>query len=435
MRGSLTLSTPALRGLLVAVRSERWLARFALLGVAALLSLAAPVSAGADTVTDWNLYASEALVVTANQPPPLAVGNLAMIHGAVYDAVNAIDGRHEPYLGAPSAQSWYSKDAAATAAAYRVLVNVLPAQHASHEARYLASLAAIPEGSAKDGGIAVGDAAGTAMLAARAGDGRFGPYRFPVGLEPGQWRTTPPLLLVNDPFAWVAHLRPFLIQSPSQFPSAGPNALTSAEYAADFAEVKALGSSTSSTRTAEQTDIARFWADHPAGLWSRIFRGLSADHGLQIADNARFFAMLYLTASDAGISCHNDKARWLFWRPVTAIREAAADGNPATDADPQWLPLLVTPPFPEHPSGHTCVSGAIVRTLRDFFGTNRANFSTHSAASGTTRSFTRFSQAIKEVIDARVYSGIHFRTADVQGARLGKKVARWREQHYFNPRP
>jgi hypothetical protein len=141
--------------------------------------------------------------------------------------------------------------------------------------------------------------------------------------------------------------------------------------------------------------------------------------------------MLYLTANDAGIGCQDDKARWLFWRPITAIREAAGDGNPATDPDPAWLPLIGTPPFPEHPSGHACASGAIVRTLRDFFGTDRMRFSTHSAVSGTTRSFTRFSQAIREVIDARVWSGLHFRTADVQGAQLGRRVARWREQHYF----
>jgi len=143
--------------------------------------------------------------------------------------------------------------------------------------------------------------------------------------------------------------------------------------------------------------------------------------------------MLYLTAIDAGISCNNDKAHWLFWRPITAIREAGSDTNPATDPDPAWLPLIATPPFPEHPSGHGCLTGSVAHTLRDFFGTDRATFSAASAVSGTTRSFTRFSQTTKEVIDARVYSGIHFRTADVQGTRIGKKVARWRKGHYFRP--
>ena len=143
--------------------------------------------------------------------------------------------------------------------------------------------------------------------------------------------------------------------------------------------------------------------------------------------------MMYLTAADAAISCWDDKAQWLYWRPITAIREAGADGNRATDADPGWLPLIATPPYPEHPSGHGCVSGSITESLRDFFGTDRAEFSATSAFSGTTRRFTRFSQAIEEIIDARVYSGIHFRTADEQGARIGKQVASWRDRHYFEP--
>ena len=392
----------------------------------------APASARAETVTDWNLYDTEALVVAAGQPPPLAVANLAMMHGAIYDAVNAIDTRYKPYLGAPAAEPWHSNTAAAATAAYRVLASILPAQQASLEARYVESLASIPASGAKDGGIAVGAAAAAQMLAARGSDGRFGPYRFPIGFAPGQWRPTPPAF-VNDPGAWLAQLRPFLMQSPSQFGSEGPNALASSQYAQDFAEVKALGALHGSARNDEQTEIARFWADHPAALWGRVFRQLSAAHGLETPDSSRFFAMLYLTAIDAGISCHNDKSRWLFWRPITAIREADIDGNPATDADRQWLPLLINPPFPEHPSGHACATSSIVRTLRDFFGTNRMSFSAFSAVSGTTRSFTRFSQAIKEVIDARVYAGIHFRTADIQGARLGKKVARWRDRHHFQP--
>lgn len=404
----------------------------AALALGAVTALAAPAAARADTVTDWNQYATDALIGTAGQMPPVAAANLAMMHGAVYDAVNAIDGRHEPYLGAPPARPWYSKDAAVATAAYRVLVAVLPAQQARFDELYARSLAAVADGRAEEGGVAVGSAAASAMLAARANDGRFGSFRWPVGFEPGQWRPTPPMF-VNDPFAWIARMRPFLIDDPSRFRTAGPYPLTSAQYAEEFAEVKAFGSLTSSVRTAEQTEIARFWADHPVALWSRIFRQLSTEHRLRAADSARYFAMLYLTAIDAGISCGDDKAHWLFWRPITAIREAAGDGNPATEPDPGWLPLMVTPPFPEHPSGHTCFSGAVTRTLRDFFGTNHVRFSAHSIGSATTRSFTRFSQAIKEVIDARVYSGIHFRIADVQGARLGKKVARWREQHYFRP--
>lgn len=399
---------------------------------AALLAIAASTPARAETVTDWNQGATDALIVTAGQGPTVSVLHLAMVHGAVYDAVNAIDRRHEPYLGAPRARRWYSTDAAAATAAYRVLVSIVPAQQSALEARYRESLAAIPEGKAKAGGIAVGEAAAARMIAARTGDGRFGRFRFAVGSGPGRWRPVLPMF-VNDPAAWVAKVKPFLVASASQFRSDGPNALAGRRYAREFAEVKSLGALSSSTRTAAQTDMARFWAEHPLAMWSRIFRQLTAGHHLSTAESSRFFAMLYLTAADAVIGCWDDKARWLFWRPITAIREADTDGNRATEAEPEWLPLIATPPYPEHPSGHGCLSGSIVKTLRDFFGTDRAEFSATSAFSGTTRSFTRFSHAIEEIIDARVYSGIHFRAADVQGARIGKQVARWREQHYFHP--
>ncbi len=399
----------------------------ALCALALAFALAGHAPARADTVSDWNRHATEALVGTAGQAPSLAVLNLAMMHGAVYDAVNAIDRRHRAYLASPSAKRRYSTDAAAATAAYRILAAALPAQQAPLAALYEASLASIPAGSAN---ITVGNAAARAMIAARAGDGRLGPYRFPVGMQSGQWRPLAPGF-VNDPLAWFAQLRPFLIRRPSQFRSAGPNPLTSARYAREFAEVKALGALTSSSRTAEQTDIARFWGDHPAAQWSRILRQLAARHGLETAGSARLFAMLYLAAADALISCHNDKARWLSWRPITAIHEAGADGNPATEADLAWSPLLATPPFPEHPCAHACASASIVATLRHFFGSDRARFGTHSSITQTTRSFTRFSQAIEEVVDARVYAGVHFRTADVQGARIGRQVARWRERHYL----
>jgi hypothetical protein len=230
----------------------------------------------------------------------------------------------------------------------------------------------------------------------------------------------------------VADVRPFLIENPSQFRSNGPNPLESKRYAREFDEVKSLGSADSSARTPEQTDMARFWAEHPPAMWSRIFRQLAVGEGLRVADSSRFYAMLYLTAADAAIACWDDKARWLHWRPISAIREAETDGNPATSADPAWVPLIATPPYPEHPAGHPCVSGSIVATLQDFFRSDRRDFGATSAVSGTARSFSRFSQAIDEIIDARVYSGIHFRTADDQGARIGREVAGWRDRHFFH---
>jgi hypothetical protein len=406
--------------------------------VAAAFALAAPVSARADAVTDWNIQATTALITNAGMTPPVAAIHLAIVHGAVYDAVNAIDRRYQPYLVEPRARRWYSKDAAAAAAAHRVLVNLVPAQQAALDTAYAASLAAIRPSRGRDGGVAVGEAAAAAMLAARANDGRFGPFRFPLAANPppGDWRPTPPSNL-NDPNAWVAKVTPFLIRDPADFRTRGPNPLTSRRYAKEFNEVKSLGSATSTTRTAEQTDIAYFWSGHTLAIWSGIFRDLSAQNRLSLAGNARFFAMLYLTGADAAISCWTDKAYWHFWRPITAIQLADTDGNPATIADPSWLPLLPTPPYPDHPSGHNCFSSSAVSTLQDFFHTDRDTFTVASnapppAPPGLTQTFTRFSDVRRQIIDARVWSGIHFRAADEQGAKLGKEVARYREQHYFH---
>ena len=403
-----------------------------LAAVAALVAVAA-APARADTVSEWNLHATNALIVTAAQPPQVSVPHLAMVHGAVYDAVNAIDGGHEGYLlTSRVATPFDSKDAAAATAAYSVLLNLVPAQKPTLDTQYAASLAAIPDGTAKTRGIAVGGAAAAAMIAARTDDGRFGAYRFPVGTGAGQWRPVLPAF-VNDPFAWLKDVRPFLLRSGTQFRSEGPLPLTSRRYAREFDEVKSLGSATSTERTADQTLAARYWAENPPATWSRVFRTLSAQQALSLVDNARFFAMLYLTAADGLISVWDDKAHWSFWRPITAIREADTDGNSKTEPDAGWLPLIATPPYPEHPSGHTGLSGSIVRTLQDFFGTDRVAW-TDTNNAGLTRSFTRFSQAIEEIVDARVWSGIHFRTAEEQGERIGKQVARYREQRYFQPR-
>jgi serine/threonine protein kinase len=213
---------------------------------------------------------------------------------------------------------------------------------------------------------------------------------------------------------------------------------------ADFAEVKKLGALNSSKRTVRQTTAAIFWQFAPAALWNRLARDLSAEHDIAVADEARLLAMINLAAADGAIACWNDKYHWNFWRPRAAIQEADTDGNPATVADPTWEPLfhpstpttpaLITPPFPDHPSGHGCVSGAVLHTFREFFGTNRVAFDVHSGRfPDQPRHFKRFTRALKEIIDARVWGGIHFRTADVQGAVIGKKVARWLEKHYFQP--
>jgi PAP2 superfamily len=416
------------------------------LGLAVLCGMTAPAFARADAVTDWNGYASTAIVVNAGQPPPVSVLSFAMVQGAVYDAVNAIDRGHRPYLVEPAARRSDSKDAAAATAAFRVLVGLFPAQQSTLQPLYDASLAAVDDtpAGAKAGGVAIGEAAATAMLAARANDGRFGPFTPVIGTTPGIWRPTPPLF-APDPAPWVGNVRPFVVPSAELLRTKGPNALTSRDYARDFNEVKTVGSLTSTTRTPDETDAAIFWQEPVFGLWNRIFRTLAASQHLDVADSARLFASANLAAADAAIGCWNDKYHWNSWRPITAIREAATDANRATEADPTWTPLfdpstpvaappaLVTPPFPEHPSGHNCAAGAILRTLRYFFATDQMDFSATSKKSGTTRTFHRFSDTLKENINARVWAGIHFRTADIQGAKLGKKVARYLHQHDLQP--
>jgi hypothetical protein len=237
-------------------------------------------------------------------------------------------------------------------------------------------------------------------------------------------------MFVNDPNAWVKDVDPFLGKDPERFRSHGPYDLGSRRYAREFEEVKRLGSLTSTERSDDQTDAARFWAEGPM-IITRLTRDLAARFELSVADSARMYAMEYLTAADALIAVWDDKARWLFWRPITAIREAAADGNPATEAEPNWLPLINNPPYPDHPSGLAGVTGAMAGSLEDFFGTDRIAFSASSLNSGTTRHFDRFSDMTEEVVDARVWSGIHFRKADEDGARIGKEVAGWRDRYFF----
>jgi hypothetical protein len=387
----------------------------------ALVALAWPTFARADAVTYWDEIASSAIVVTGGQPPPVSALSFAMVQGAVYDAVNAIDRGHRPYLVQPPSNPTDSKEAATAAAAFRVLVGfadlpgLFPSQQPTLQPIYDAYIASLPDNppGSKAAGVVIGEATARAMLTDRQNDGRFGPPPTLYPPAPGIWRPTPPNF-AYDPAPWVGNVRPFLVPNVEMLRTDGPNALTSAEYAEDFNEVKELGSLTSITRTPDQTDAAIFWQDHAHALWHRIFRALAASQNLNVVDSARLFAMETLAAADASIGCWNDKYYWQFWRPITAIREADTDGNPATERDPTWLPLfdpatsvchpplLVTPPFPDHPSGHTCNTGAFVYTLQNFFGTDRIAFSAFSNKSCTWRSFERFSDALKEVIDARV---------------------------------
>jgi hypothetical protein len=412
-----------------------------LLGVLALLVvLATPASARADAVTDWNQVAAAALQSPGTATPPGAgqgaasTAHLAMVHAAVYDAVNAIDRCHEPYVSAPKARRWYSQDAAVAAAARHVLVEGglgIPATRLPViEAAYTAALQPIPDGPAKAGGIATGEAAATALLAARVGDGRFGPFRFTESTLPGEWRLVPPAT-VTDPGAWLKDVTPFVLRGPDRFGGRPPLRLGSRAYAADFNEVKAIGRVDSSTRTPAQTAAAEYWGTTNAtATMASIIRSVADTQGGTLADHARLLASVYTNAADALIVTWRDKARYSFWRPYHAIREAAGDGNRATEADPDWMALIASPPYPEHPSGLSAFGGAVVTTMQHFYRRDRATFS-GTTPGNVTRQFMRFSQLENDIVEARIWSGIHFRFADTEGAKVGRKVARWGSRHAF----
>jgi hypothetical protein len=376
-----------------------------------------------------------------------------MVQGAVYDAVNAIDRGHEPYLidlAQVGAQPWVSQDAAAATAAYRVLRAITPAaRHAVLDAAYTATLAGIPNGPLEQGGVAAGEAAAAAMLAARANDGFLATFTPVIGTDPGDWRPLGwPTAPAFDPDGWVANLKPFVIESPSQFRSRGPLPITSRAYARELWEVRELGALNSTRRTADQTAAAVFWQFAPIALWNPLARSLADRYDLDTADQARLYATINLAAADGATACWNDKYHWSFWRPRAAIREADTDGNFATIGDPTWEPLfsaatqttpgLVTPAFPDHPSGHGCLTGAVMNTMAYFFGTDEVPVTVVSGRSLNgvpipPRHFARFSDVTNEVIEARIWGGIHFRTADVQGTVIGRNVADWLHNHYFRP--
>ena len=427
---------------------NRHMARGLLACATLIVVLSAPAVARADVIGDWNAKAQAEAVLIRPTAHGQARG-MAMVQGAVYDAVNAVVRSHQPYLldlKKVDIQPFASQDAAAATAAHHVLVKIVAADRiAALDTAYQATLTGIPDGPIEQEGIKAGEVAAQAMLDARKDDGYMAAFTPTIGTNPGNWRPIGwPATPAYDPDGWVGNLKPFVIESQSQFRSDGPNAMTSAEYANDYNEVKELGALNSTKRTADQTTAAVFWQFPPAALYNQLARELAAPnrYGLDTFKQARLYAMVNLAMADGATSCWNDKYHWAFWRPRAAIREGETDGNPATIGDPTWESLfhpstgagLATPPFPDHPSGHGCVSGAVLRTFREYFGTDKIAFDIRSGRfPNQPRHYERFSLALKEVVGARIWGGIHFRTADVQGAVMGKKVAFWLQKHYFNP--
>lgn len=397
------------------------LALAALLATLAAVPMAAQAEDDASVINDWNQIGL-ATMAQAGTYPTSASALMGVLHGAIYDAVVSIGGGYEPYLGRLEADPDASKVAAAATAAHGILSELFPDQSTDLQAHLDESLASVPDGPAKDAGIEVGQAAAEQMLTAREGDGMGEEYRLTFGAGPGEYRPTPPDYgEFSD--AGIANVRMFLADDPAYYRTAGPPALDSPEYAADLEETRTLGAREGSTRTPEHEELMAFWFG-PAPQWSQVERSLAAEHGLGIEEAARLFAIANLAAADAAIACQSDKYHWMFWRPITAIREADSDGNPATEADPDWEPVNeVTPPYPEHPSGWNCNAGSHAGALREFFGTDEMAYQITSPESSEPRSYTSFSQGLQEGIDLRIYEGIHFRTADEQGVEVGLKAA------------
>jgi hypothetical protein len=395
----------------------------------------------ADSIADWNQIA-ETAVKAAGHAPPVAALDFAIVHLAIYDAVESIDRRYQPYRTHVH-HAIGSKNAAAAKAGHDVLVGLFPAQSAMLDADYADFLAtnSIDPG---DPGTQVGAQTAAAMLALRSNDGRFppNPPAFIGSTEIGQWRPTPSLLPGPPPsFApglvpWVASVTPFTMKSNSQFRVDPPPRLTSNRWAEDYNEIKAVGSLTSTTRTIEQTEIGYFWADSGPVLWQNALRYISRNYLNDIGDSARMYALAEASLADAQIACWESKYFYNFWRPITAIGLGDQDRNARTDIDVTWQPLINTPNFPEYPSGHASTSGAISYVLRLFFGSDLLNFqmtTTNPNAAQKTRSFSRLSQAEDEVVDARVYVGIHYRNTDRVSQLQGLRVATWVFKNYFRP--
>jgi hypothetical protein len=325
-----------------------------------------------------------------------------------------------------------SKDAAAVAAAHRILVNYFPAQQASLDVQFTASLSAISDtGADIAAGASVGEQAARALIAARANDGLLAnvPYSPPLGL--GFWQPTPPAF-AKPITPWLGQMVPFTMTSAGQFfPDEGPTPLDSQQWIDDYTQVRTLGAVNSTVRTPQQTEIGLFWTEHTGQQYARAFRKLATQQELDTAQTARLMAMLWAGFADSVISCWNAKFSFSFWRPVTAIR--AGGGNPALTGDPLWTPLGATPAHPEYPAAHGCVTGAVSTILASYFGTPNLQFSVDSLVTQTVHTFNSTGDLLAEVEDARIYAGFHYHHSVVQGKVLGTKVAHQLARNFFVP--
>jgi hypothetical protein len=390
--------------------------------VIAVALLCSPAMARADVVLDWNAIA---LSVAGTQNPFNQARILATTQLAVFEAVNAVTGRYAPYLGTVVAPAGASESAAAIAAAHGVLKFYLPASAAVLDAARASSLAAIPDGSAKAGGIATGEAAAVAMIAARLNDGSAPPeFSVLASSDPGVWQLTPSCVAGGGLFLQWRNVVPFGIEDAEDFLADPPPALTSNRYAKDFNEVKSVGSLNSTERPQDRSDVAKFYAgSSPGYVMNLAARQVATAQGRSISHNARAFALLNMAISDSFVVSFATKYHYNFWRPETAIHGAALDDNRKTDPDSTWAPFILTPCFPSYGSNHASGSYSGAEVLRRLYGAGGHSITmSNPAIPGIVLQYGEFKQITGDIDDARVYGGIHFRFDQEAGAKLGREV-------------
>ncbi len=389
-------------------------------------------AADAAVITQWSAIAARTIYTDNATPIPSSSLYFGFVDLAVYDAVVTVEGGYEPYLEQPRPRrrDHASSQAAAATAAYQVLRTYFPTSADALLADYTATMAALPDGVSRTRGQQVGQVAADQLIRARRNDGRGAPITLDVTPAPGVWRPTsvPPSAMIVP---WLAFTDPLLLTSPTQIRLPGPDPITSRRYAGDLNEAKAYGAKDGSVRTVDQTETALFWNANSVLQYRVALADQVTRRGLDIGHAARAFAILGATTADAVIECWRGKYDNAYWRPVTAIQQAETDGNRATAPDPTWTPLVGTPPYPEYPSGHACITGAASASFGTLFGAR--NIDLDVASSGTKRHFDTTSALDAETMNARIWLGLHFRKAMTDGNRLGHRVADYGTAHYFEP--
>jgi hypothetical protein len=397
--------------------------------LAALAMLFVPLVCVADAVTEWN-EKTMAASAQAKQLPAAASRTVTMVHTAMFDAMNSVEGRYLPYKFKVSAPSGSSAEAAGVAAAHAVLLSLFPEQKVDLDATFAASAGKIPDGTGKTSGIAVGEEVAAKILALRASDGADAPNSYRPVTTPGVYvPTTLPISL-----QW-GNVTPWVMERSSQFRPAPPPPLSGSVWANDYNEIKDLGNKKSTTRTPEQTDIARFWILAGPASWDPITRHLASTPGRTLLQNARLFALVELATADAYIAVFEGKYKFLFWRPITAIRNGDIDGNDATARVPDWEPSIDTPLHPEYPCAHCITSAAARAVLESEFGVRPIPVFTMTSptAPGVTRKWTSVKDWADEISAARIYGGIHYRNSTDVGQAMGKQIGEFTVQNFLKP--